>query len=94
MAKGKDLAAFGRAHGARDIRSLVAAGLASLGESWEGSAEFAKRCGISFNDLPKAQKLFPEHWVEIKNRAHHPSAAWAGTKQFAARMRKLLEEAS
>lgn len=62
-------------------------GLAQLGESWEYEADFARRCGVSLQDLGIFRSQFEQFVVVVRADGKR---VWAGTVSFAERLRAKL----
>lgn len=60
-------------------------GLAQLGDAWEYEIEFLKRCSLSVTDLAREREEFSDYYVIVP--AKPPKRIWAGTKEFAEKLR-------
>lgn len=72
------------------IPARIKAALADLGDAWETEQEFLRRVACSTTEFARYRDPFIEHSVEIpRSRANGSQAkrVWAGTKQFAAKLR-------
>lgn len=88
MKKGKTLEDFKTIHVPKPIAERVRAALADLGDSWESTADFARRAGTSPKHLAPVRAQFSDHQVVVKSSAGAPLTLWAGTKTLAEKMRK------
>ena len=69
------------------IPAKIRAALAELGESWEYESEFVRRAGLSYADLSAYRPMFEAHCIHIRR---DDKRAWAGSPQFANRLREML----
>lgn len=85
---GKSLAEF-RAEHDKDyiVPRAIRDGLKALGSGWEYEVQFARACGLNMTDLGNYRDMFAEHVVQIRRDGKR---AWAGTKQVAAEMRRMV----
>ena len=89
---GKSLEEFRLAHDKNYIiPKKIKEALAKLGSSWEYEIDFVKLAGVSTMDMIRFRDQFESHIVEVKSNGSHKKNVWAGTTEFA---RKLREAAS
>jgi hypothetical protein len=87
--KTKTLAAFRSEH---DIDFIVPdkikKGIKDLGPGgWEYEVDFSRWSGIKLSDLAAYRDQFSDYWVQLRKDGRR---AWAGSKQLAAAMRKMV----
>lgn len=96
MAKGKEQTQKGAGKSLQDFRASydpeyivprkIEAALAALGESWETETEFARRADVGTTNLSRFRAQYEDYTVQIGGR--NSKFVWAGTKEFAARLRE------
>jgi len=69
------------------IPSRIREGLKKLGAGWEYEVDFAKLAGVSLGELATYREQFLDFVVVTGKEGRR---AWAGTKSFAAQMRKMI----
>jgi len=69
------------------IPHRIKEGLKKLGAGWEYELDFAKLAGVSLNELSNYREQFLDFVVVTGKEGRR---AWAGTKSFAAQMRKMI----